>query len=395
MKFAVISDIVYRANLPDDPNCLSAYGSEPYHCLLARELVRRGHEVDWYAPAGSTELTEYNVKFHPLMCIFGSSSSPEGLQYLQDIQEEPTNPYSGLHMPNMIDYSLDTVSFDESKTSDLLKNDLVIDMTTRCMDIEKLKWYHGFNKYVCYRNGYAANYHPRLKTEERHYVVPSRQNQKLFKQMGGFDAEMVYYGIDDGFYKPGSDAEYWSYFDKKGLTQKEYWVFPHRTTSEKGMYVLLKLAKDFPDEIFVICAQSAIPEHKIQLIEFLRTVSKMNLDNVEYVPVPIEPRHHYFKRELIRNAKGCLSPFRAQQYQEGFGLSNAESVAVGTPLLITDSDSTQELWKNEVDGLFCDGDYHSYRLAIKHWSSYDFHPVNKFSLNEFAKGYEELVNKYS
>jgi glycosyltransferase involved in cell wall biosynthesis len=160
------------------------------------------------------------------------------------------------------------------------------------------------------------------------------------------------------------------------------------------MYVLLKLAKDFPDEIFVLCAQAAIGEHRIQLIEFLRTVSKMNLDNVEYVPMPINTKHHYYKRELIRNAKGTLSPFRAQQYQEGFGLTNAESVACGTPLLITDSDSTQELWKNEVDGLFADGDYHSYRLAVKHWNSYDFKPVNKFSLENYARGYEELLKKY-
>lgn len=390
-KIAVISDIVYRACLPDDPNCLSFYGSEPYHVLLARELARRGHEINWYAPAGSTELTEFNVKFHPLVCVFGNASF-EGLKYLDDPQEEPTNPYSGMHMPHIIDYTLDTMSFDESKTTDLLDNDLVIDMTTNCTDIEKLKWYHNFNKYVCYRNGYGAYQMPR--SSDPHYVVPSRQNQRLFKQNGGFDADMVYYGIDESFYKPGSDQEYWDYFDRRGLTRKEYWIFPHRTTSEKGIYVLLKLAKDFPDEIFVLCAQTPVPTHKIQLIEFLRSVSKLNLDNVEYVPLPLNPKHHYYKRELMRNAKGTLSPFRAHDYYEGFGLSSAESVAVGTPLLITDSDSTQELWKNEVDGLFADGDYHSYRLAIKHWNSYDFKPVNRYSLENYARGYEELMKKY-
>ena len=54
-KIAVLSDVTYRASLPDDPNALGYYGSEQYHAVLAKALLERGHDVSFYAPSGSIQ----------------------------------------------------------------------------------------------------------------------------------------------------------------------------------------------------------------------------------------------------------------------------------------------------------------------------------------------------
>jgi glycosyltransferase involved in cell wall biosynthesis len=293
------------------------------------------------------------------------------------------------------DYSIKGLSVDGSQEEDLLSCDGIIDMSPQAKCPELLRLYYGFNRYLCYRNGYAAHMYPRLKAEEKHFVVPSDQNKRLFKG-AGYDSDTAYYGIDDSFYNPAifGDEEFWNYYDRKGLTKKEYWLFPHRPTPEKGVYTLVKLAKEFPDEIFVVSAQTPLPEHQLSLMNFLRMVNASGVsDNVVFVATPENPRHHFYKRELYRNAKGLLSPFDATNYYEGFGLSNAEAVSTGCPLLITDSESSRELWIEKKDALYADG-YMSFKYAIEHWNSYTFNPENKFSLQHYAERYLELLKKY-
>jgi len=366
VKIGIISSTTYRACLPDDPNCLAFYGSEGYHSLLVRELLKKGHELEWYAPAGSSEFREFdNCNFHPIKFTNGI-------------------------MENRADWIINNTALDGSRTEDLAGCDAVIDMTGTCHDIEILWNYLGYNKFICYRNGYAAYNVPRIPNKYRHYAVPSVQNQKLFKQ-AGFEADLVYYGISE-HYKPGEDEEYWQYFDKKGLTKKEYWLYSHRPTVEKGLNVLLYLAKKFPEDVFVVSCSTPINQHYISLLLFLRTVNQMGLDNIAYIPSPENPRHHYYKRELYRNARAALAPFDPNVYKEGFGLTTAEIIASGTPVLITDSESTRELWVENQDGLFCDSTG-MFEMALRHFSSYSFDPKNRYPPAKYAERYEELIQK--
>ena len=268
--------------------------------------------------------------------------------------------------------------------------DYVIDMTPNCRDIEYIRNYHGYDKYCCYRNGYAANNFPRLRPEYRHFVVPSEQNAQLFRQAGYSVLAVIHYGIPD-FYCPGEDDEIFKGFTKNyGLNGKNYYIFPHRPTPEKGTEIILRLAKDFPQETFVIAGHTPITEHVMARTELQRIVASQSLENVKFVDIPLNPRHHFFKRELYRRAKACLAPFIYPYYKEGFGLSSAEAVACGTPLIITDSPSTRELWIENVDALICDG-YQSFKLYIEHFSSYPLAPTNKFSVQDYAKNYENLA----
>jgi glycosyltransferase involved in cell wall biosynthesis len=368
MRIAVISSVTYRACLPDDPFNMCTYGSEPYHAVLVKALLDRGHEVEWYAPHGSTEFREYdNCHFHPL--IYTNGIVPEEIQ----------------------EWTVNTLSLDHSKLQDLLGCDFVIDMTMHARDIEEMRNFHGYMKYIAYRNGYAATPVPRVNKEDKHFAVPSIQNQKLFKEIG-FDSDVVYYGIPD-HYSPGFSQEYWNYWDKKGLTQKEYWLYPHRPTPEKGLFALLYLAKHFPDEIFILSCSTPAKAHYLGIIQFMRQVKSMTLDNIAYVPSPENNLHHFYKRELYRNAKAMLAPFDPNTYREGFGLTTAECIASGTPAIITDSESTRELWIKDQDGIFCDSTG-MFEMALRHFSSYDLKPTNRYTTDKYAQRYEELIKKY-
>ena len=97
----------------------------------------------------------------------------------------------------------------------------------------------------------------------------------------------------------------------------------------------------------------------------------------------------------MRHAKAILSPFDPTKYLEGFGLANAEAVACGTPILITDSESSRELWIDEKDGLILpyDDRMSAFKMAIKHFNSYDFDPKNKFTVTDCITKYEKYISE--
>ena len=373
MRIAVISDCTYPACLPQDPCCTLYYGSESYHALLAKALSERGHDIIFYAPRGSTPIGE----FHPLTLMHGNAP-------LYD--------------------NLETVGLNGLKTKDIIdqKVEFVIDMSASAM-IPFLLWKdYQFTDYCCYRNGFEAFgiWPPHIPPEHRNYVVPSFQNKKIFDAKSGYAATKVaYYGIDESFYHPTTETEMtfeWYLFEAKyGLLRKDYFLFPHRPTQDKGIQTVLRLALDFPKENFVIVSSTPILEHRKGIYQIERLKEEKSAQNLHIVTIPIQPKHHYYKRELLRNAKAILSPFDTSIYKEGFGLANAEAVACGTPLIISDSESTRELWTSRTDdsAIICNSnDYYSFHNAIKNFEYYTLCPSNKFKVEDYAARYEQIAD---
>lgn len=95
----------------------------------------------------------------------------------------------------------------------------------------------------------------------------------------------------------------------------------------------------------------------------------------------------------MRHAKAILSPFNPRIYYEGFGLANAEAVACGTPILISDSESSRELWIDEKDGLIIpyDDRVWGFKQSIKNFNSYNFEPKNKFTVEKCIENYTTYI----
>ena len=324
----------------------------------------KGHDVHFLAPQGSEPIGT----FHPLECYNGLFAEPE-------ILDE-----TSLENPRL-------------KSEYLLDFDFVLDFSAMARNIETLNQMYGYHNYGIFRNGYNGYTVPRLRMNERNYIVPSNQNKRIFESHGFPDVRTIYYGIPD-FYRESLDSEYYPIVRDNGLYDRMYFLYPHRPTSEKGSYHVLQLAKMFPDETFVfMVSNNPVQQHK----DALNDLKKQSLDskNVKYVELPLNNKHHYYKRELMRHAKAILSPFDPTKYLEGFGLANAEAVACGTPILITDSESSRELWIDEKDGLILpyDDRMSAFRMAIKHFSSYDFAPTNKFTVQDCISNYEKYINE--
>lgn len=363
MKIAVISDTTYRSCTPDYSNNLSFYGSEPAHAVIAKGLSEK-HDVHFFAPQGSEPIGT----FHPLTC------------------------YNGGYAENEI---LDEISLERLTTDYLADFDFVLDFSAVGRNIEELINYHGFKNYGVFRNGYNGYTVPRLRLKDRHYIVPSHQNKRVFEKHGFPNVETIYYGIPD-FYCAGVDEEYKSIVEMSGLVSKAYFLYPHRPTPEKGSQHILQLAKYFPEETFVfMVSNNPVTQHKDAIASLRKEVVNKSLHNVKFVELPLNNKHHYYKRELMRHAKAILSPFNPNIYLEGFGLANAEAVACGTPLLISDSESSRELWTDEKDGLIIpyDDRLWGFKQAIKHFDSYNFDPTNKFTVEDCISNYENYINK--
>jgi glycosyltransferase involved in cell wall biosynthesis len=368
MKIAIISDTTYRACTPDYEYNLSFYGSETAHAVIAKALSDVGHnDIHWFAPHGSEPIGT----FHPLACYNGSYAENE---ILDEVSIE----------------RLTTKYFDDEKF------DFILDFSAIARNIEDVRNYYGFKNYGVFRNGYNGYVFPRLRLVDRHYIVPSIQNKNIFEKHGFPDVTAIYYGIPD-FYCPGEDPNYINLFSSNGLELgKNYYLYPHRPTAEKGSYHVLELAAAFPEETFVfMVSNNPVAQHKDAIQDLKRIVVENSLPNVKFVELPLTHKHHFYKRELMRHAKAVLSPFNPNIYMEGFGLANAEPVACGTPILISDSESSRELWVDEKDGLILpyDDRMTAFKMAIRHFSSYDFKPTNKFTVSKCVDNYLNFINK--
>ncbi len=289
-----MNDCTYRSSCPDFEHNLSFYGSEPYHCIIAKGLADKGHDVHWFAPQGSQD--NFGT-FHPIL------------------------NFNGSYIENEI---LDDISLEGLKVEYLKDFDFIFDFTAVARNIEDLHNYYGYQNYGVFRNGYTGYNVPRLRLKDRHYIVPSNANRRIFESHGFPDVTTIYYGIPD-FYCAGEDEEYRTIISSKenGISSKGYYLYPHRPTNEKGSFHVLQLAQIFPKETFVfMVSNNPVPQHQDALLNLKRQVVALQLNNVKFVELPLTNKHHYFKRELYRHAKAILSPFNPNIYKEGFGLAN-------------------------------------------------------------------------
>lgn len=366
MIIDILCNHTFTSALPDDLRSVHQYGSEGMAAILATELSKE-HEIHFYAPVGSSRIGV----FHPIRRTDGKYIQPD---------------------------TLDNTSLDGSKTTDLLQSDFIIDMTPFANTLEELTTYYDFRKYIAYRLGFRDYLAPKLPPNQCHFLTHCQTFADLYEKAGYPGCQVAHFGISD-FWSLGNppdwDPNYFSGFDSSGIHYKDYLLYPHRYNREKGSFLVLKLAQDFPKETFVFSSAAVLPDHIQQLNELKTEVVSKNLTNVKFVDFPSTPDREFYRRELYRNAKCTLSPFIANTgYHDTGGILSMESIKCGTPVIVTRSLGSEEILGHQEDkGVFFSDGYESLKLLVKYIDFLGVIPEPwKWTVENYKLEYEQAVN---
>jgi len=309
MKVAVISGSTFSC-----PPI--SYGSEITTWWLAEELDRAGCEVHLIAPGGSRKPP--NGYLHYIPCSQGIVSLEDDIkawEWYGDI---------------------------------IASCDIVHDLSPTCATIERIFLESPETPYLYTRNGIDFT-RPRLG--KKNAVVLSEVarthalngwsawHQTPYRKLGLFpgildEARVVHYGVDvDFYYKGGSKDDYVLYCGR-----------PHLS---KGVKQILQVAKLMPGQKFKLAWHPILPDHFRFDRIYKRMAREWELENVEFVDLPLGFGHHEAKRELYQKAK-CF--IQLTQYTEAFGLTAIESLACGTPVILMNKGSAPEI-VNEKNGV--------------------------------------------
>lgn len=325
---------------------------------LTKSLQAMGHEVTLYAPEG----TAFN-NLKPMKASFG--------KYPPSSQE------------------CETDCFNNNRDS-LFNQDIVHDFSVT-KQITKLMNNEGFLNTCCTLMG-----GPWTQNNQPHNLVVWSQAHKNRVLRGATDyegtptpdlagppgtpvanARVVYGGIDTNYYTPT-------------YSKKDYFLWMGRWHNVRGYQLAIELAKktgiklvlagEHPDnEMFEYQRNCALEAERL-----VRGVS-----NIELGWLPSDPDHHEAKLKLYQEAKAFLYTV---QFHEPFGLSQAEAMACGTPVIGPNYGSVPEVVLDKKTGFICSNDIDSYAEAcqkIGDINNYDCceRAVNFFDCKVMANSY--------
>jgi len=213
----------------------------------------------------------------------------------------------------------------------------------------------------------------------RNLVTWSRFQRDLAIQQG-FSASTlwVHGGTDTDMFCPDSDKP----FEKDG-----YFLFLARMHPDKRPDIFLQLAKEFPNEQFVLSGsfgKTATPDHAYYGKFYAEMAEK--LLNVKIVPDPTKTQ----QVELMRRAKAVVHP----SVQECFGLVIVQSLACGTPIIVSNEGAFPEIVVEGKTGFLCET-FGQYVNAVKNIDALSPEAarrdaVERWSRNRVAKEYLQI-----
>lgn len=152
----------------------------------------------------------------------------------------------------------------------------------------------------------------------------------------GLKTEMIYWGVDTEFYCP-SDGE-----------REDYYLWLARFHPSKGLDMALDIA-EYTGIKLIVSGSMLYKDHQFYGLQYLQRIK--GIKNVEYIPLPMDSKHHEFKRELYRKAKAYLYP---ANHDELFGLAVCEALACGTPVITCPKGAMPEIVQDGHNGLLCE-----------------------------------------
>jgi glycosyltransferase involved in cell wall biosynthesis len=375
MRIGIISSTTFPASLPDDTAARQGYGSESYVAILAKALSKE-HEIEWFAPLGSSRLAEGSDLMtlnhnHPIQNSKGQLLADERLESI----------------------SLETPKFDQKHLYNL---DFIIDGSKQSHDIEELYYYNKFRHFCCMRTGFNDHIFPwRIMDQaDKHLVTHCSVFADYIEQKSGIRPSVVHFGIPS-FWHPFSENDRRTHF----FFSEKYFLYSHRMNRQKGIHYIPRLAKDFPNETFVIQTATPLQDHKKEMQAFREQTRDQQ--NIRIIDLFEDGHYQYKRRDLLWGAKCMLSPFldkftegSTEPYLDTGGLVSQEAIACGTPVICTRSTASEEILGHQEDKgvVFVDG-YDGLKLAIKHWEPMKPAPI-KWTVSNYVAEMMEVIKKY-
>jgi glycosyltransferase involved in cell wall biosynthesis len=153
---------------------------------------------------------------------------------------------------------------------------------------------------------------------------------------------------------------------------KKYNLYFGRLSVEKGIHLIFKLAKDFPNENFVFVGDGPMKEQVPINLKNVQLISFQNGDNLI---------------NIIQNADLSLSP---SLWYENSPLNVIESLNLGTPVLGSNIGGIPEFIENEVNGLlFEPNNYLDLKEKFRRFKY--INPDNKISIKKILNVEEYTI----
>jgi len=277
----------------------TGYGSEIVAWWLARELARRGHSVALFAPYSSVPPDGVEIYYIP---------SSYGLN-------NPQAELAGLRR----------------NLNALKECDVVHDMSANSIAAE-WSWLIG-RPVVTTKNGYDIT---KPASNRRNVVVISESVRSYFERMDelAYDRrvhyEVVPYGVP---------VDEYPFSNLKG----KYVLYLGRPHPSKGVDLILKAAAKLRDVKFLLAWRPTFYDHMDYHAKYLKAAR--GLGNVHIFVLPGGWTGEQAKRAILSRARLFVQP---TIYLEAFGLTAAEAMAAGTPVLLSTAGSGLELVKDGV-----------------------------------------------
>lgn len=299
---------------------------------LAKSFDEMGHQVTFVAPAGS--YTPPHGQFLELPCSWGkyppTSQDCELAAFARHkealLKQDIVHDFS---ISKIISESLNAVGFTNTIATPLGGNWTFVGPNTRNIVLNsKAMLERGLKGETDYS-----------RTELEHMGGPP---QKPIK-----NGRVVHLGISTDFYYPT-------------YNKKNYFLFLGRWHIVRGYKQAIEVAKKSGIKLVMAGLDPSLEPFDAQrqcayeAMELAKGIS-----NISFELLP-ENNHHEKKRELLQEAKALILP---TQFHEPFGLTMAEALACGTPVITTNYGSMPEIVTPDV-GFTCNNTIDDFISAL-------------------------------
>lgn len=206
---------------------------------------------------------------------------------------------------------------------------------------------------------------------DNQYYVSLSDNQRINAPDLPY-VETIYNGVDTKLFEFSAERE-------------DYLLFAGRIVREKGVYEAIKVAQLTDSRLFIIG-----PTYPDQQDYFDQYIKPHLDDKIVYLGfMPHEDLPRYFQK-----AKAFLMPI---QWEEPFGMTMAESMSSGTPVLAFNRGSASEVVKDGVSGYVVNNIAEMVEAlgkvdAIDPKACHDY-AVERFSFDKMVDGYEATFKR--